>query len=311
VAGTEPQREVIPAALAGQRLDRVAAMLLGSSRSVAGALVDAGGVRVDGRVVTQRSARVEEGNVVELEPPEEEDLRPVAEPEVDVVVVHADEDVVVVDKPAGLVVHPGAGHRTGTLVGGLLARFPEIASVGAPERPGVVHRLDRGTSGLLAVARSPSAYDSLVGQLSARSVERTYVVLVLGRPDPPVGVVDAPIGRSRRAPTRMTVASDGRPARTAYRVEQQLSDDVALLRCRLETGRTHQIRVHLQAIGHPVVGDDVYGDGRRAPAPFDELGRLFLHASGLGFDHPVTGERLTFTSPLPGDLAEALARFRS
>ena len=223
MAGASPRREVIPAALAGERLDRVAAMLLGTSRAVAGGLVDAGGVRVDGQVVTQRSARLDEGSVLELDPlAEPVDDRPVAEADVAVEVVYADDDVVVVDKPAGLVVHPGAGHRHGTLVSGLLARFPEIASVGDPERPGIVHRLDRGTSGLLAVARSAAAYEGLVAQLSGRSVDREYLALVRGRPDPAVGVVDAPIGRSRRAPTRMTVASDGRPARTRYELERAL-----------------------------------------------------------------------------------------
>jgi 23S rRNA pseudouridine1911/1915/1917 synthase len=300
-------RETIPAALAGERLDRVAAMLLGTSRAVAGSVVDSGGARVDGRVVTQRSARLEEGSVVELDAPPVEEAGVEAEPSVEVDVVHVDDDVVVVDKPAGLVVHPGAGNRSGTLVGGLLARFPEIAEVGEPERPGIVHRLDRGTSGLLAVARSQAGYEGLVAQLSARSVERAYLALVLGRPDPEVGVVDAPIGRSRRVPTRMTVASDGRPARTSYEVEQAYPEGVALVRCRLETGRTHQIRVHLLAIGHPVVGDDIYGDGRRPPASLAGLDRIFLHATRLGFDHPVTGEHLAFDSPLPADLAAALA----
>jgi 23S rRNA pseudouridine1911/1915/1917 synthase len=303
-----PRREVIPGPLAGERLDRVAAMLLGSSRSVAGELVDTGGVRVDGRVVTQRSHRLEEGSVIELDPPLVETTEPEADPDVVIDVVHEDDDVVVVDKPAGLVVHPGAGHRTGTLVGGLLARYPEIAAVGEPDRPGIVHRLDRGTSGLLAVARSAAGYEGLVEQLSARTVEREYLALVLGRPDPPVGVVDAPIGRSRRVPTRMTVANDGRPARTAYEVERTYAEEVALVRCRLETGRTHQIRVHLLAIGHPVVGDVVYSDGRRAPAATAGLDRLFLHAARLGFEHPVTAQPLTFASPLPDELAIPLAR---
>ena len=312
MAGASPRREVIPAALAGERLDRVAAMLLGTSRAVAGGLVDAGGVRVDGQVVTQRSARLDEGSVLELDPlAEPVDDRPLAEGDVAVEVVYADDDVVVVDKPAGLVVHPGAGHRHGTLVSGLLARFPEIASVGDPERPGIVHRLDRGTSGLLAVARSAAAYEGLVAQLSGRSVDREYLALVRGRPDPAVGVVDAPIGRSRRAPTRMTVASDGRPARTRYELERAYEPGpVGLLRCTLETGRTHQIRVHLLAIGHPVVGDDVYGDGRPDPEPAAGLDRLFLHAAHLGFDHPTRGDHIAFDSPLPADLDAVLTRFR-
>jgi 23S rRNA pseudouridine1911/1915/1917 synthase len=210
-----------------------------------------------------------------------------------------------VDKPAGLVVHPGAGHRDGTLVGGLLARFPELASVGAPARPGIVHRLDRGTSGLLVVARTPAAFDDLVTQLSARTVERRYVAVVLGVPAPRSGVVDAPIGRSPRDPTRMAVAATGRPARTHYRVEQAFEQPVvaARLACRLETGRTHQVRVHLSAIGHPVVGDARYGGDRPAlPAP-----RPCLHAARLGFRHPSTGEEMAFEAPLPRDLEAVLA----
>jgi 23S rRNA pseudouridine1911/1915/1917 synthase len=303
-----PRREVIPAALAGERLDRVVAMLLGSSRAVAGDLVDGGGVRIDDVVVTQRSARLAEGNVIELDAvPDAVDERPVAEPDVEVVVVHADDDVVVIDKPAHLVVHPGAGNRHGTLVSGLLARYPEIAGVGDPERPGIVHRLDRGTSGLLAVARTQAAYEGLVAQLSGRTVEREYLALVRGTVDPPVGAVDAPIGRSRRMPTRMTVASDGRPARTRYELVRTYEPGpVSLVRCHLETGRTHQIRVHLLAIGHPVVGDDVYADGRPDPAPAAGLDRLFLHAAKLGFDHPVHGGHLAFESPLPDELESVL-----
>src|SRR5439155_23772111 len=170
----------------------------------------------------------------------------------------------VVDKPPDLVVHPGAGNAAGTMVAGLLARFPELAGVGEADRPGVVHRLDKGTSGLLVVARTPAAYESLVGQLSSRSVERRYRTLVWGWPEPTTGLVDAPIGRSRRDPTRMAVAAGGREARTGYETERRYHEPVeaALLECRLETGRTHQIRVHLAAIGHPVVGDARYRGAR-------------------------------------------------
>jgi 23S rRNA pseudouridine1911/1915/1917 synthase len=227
---------------------------------------------------------------------------------VEVPVVFADDDVIVVDKPAALVVHPGAGNDRGTLVAGLLARYPELTDVGQPERPGIVHRLDKGTSGLLVVARTQSAYESLVAQLSARAVDRRYAALVWGHPDPPTGLVDAPIGRSRRDPTRMAVSADGREARTGYVVQATFTDpiDAALLECRLETGRTHQIRVHLAAIGHPIVGDPRYRGARAAFA----LGRPFLHAQRLAFDHPRTGERVAYNAPLPPELVAALDRLR-
>ena len=218
--------------------------------------------------------------------------------------VHADADVIVVDKPAGLVVHPGAGNEGGTLVNGLLHAFPELAAVGDPARPGIVHRLDRGTSGLLVVARTPAAYDALVGQLSRREVERRYAALVWGVPESGAGLVDAPVGRSPRDPTRMAVVAGGRDARTRYEVRTAFERPAsALLTCRLETGRTHQIRVHLAAIGHPVVGDATYGGARAALA----LDRPFLHAEQLAFDHPTTGARLSFASALPADLEAVLA----
>jgi 23S rRNA pseudouridine1911/1915/1917 synthase len=301
------RREVVPAAVEGERLDRVVALLTGLPRARAAELVADGKVRVDGRPATARAARVVAGSTLEVEVPDEHDaddgVRP--DPSVDVPVLHVDDAVIVVDKPAGLVVHPGAGHRDGTLVGGLLARFPELADVGDPARPGLVHRLDRGTSGLLLVARTPEAHADLVAQLAARTVERRYVALVLGVPEPRAGVVDAPIGRSPRDPTRMAVSATGRPARTHYRVEAAYERPVpaARLRCRLETGRTHQVRVHLSAIGHPVVGDARYGGDRPTlPAP-----RPCLHAARLGFRHPATGEPVAFESPVPADLEAVLA----
>jgi len=298
----------VPAAVEGERLDRVVALLTGLPRARAAELVAEGKVSLDGRPAGARAARVVAGATLEVDVPDdiEDDGAVGPDPSVDVPVVHEDEAVIVVDKPAGLVVHPGAGHRDGTLVGGLLARFPELAGVGDPVRPGVVHRLDRGTSGLLVVARTPAAYDDLVAQLAARTVERRYVALVLGVPEPRSGVVDAPIGRSPRDPTRMAVAATGRPARTHYRVESAFEEPVAAARlaCRLETGRTHQVRVHLAAIGHPVVGDARYGGDRPTlPAP-----RPCLHAARLGFRHPSTGERLAFESAVPADLEEVLLR---
>ena len=228
---------------------------------------------------------------------------------VDVPAVYVDDEVIVVDKPAGLVVHPGAGVHQGTLVNGLLARFPDLADVGDATRPGIVHRLDKGTSGLMVVARTQAAYAALVDQLQARSVDRRYKALVWGSPDTAKGLVDAPIGRSQRTPTRMVVSARGKEARTRYEVLESFSDpvEVSLLECRLETGRTHQIRVHLAAIGHAVVGDDRYDGARQSLV----CPRPFLHADRLSFVHPRSGERCDFTSPLPADLEELLRILRS
>jgi 23S rRNA pseudouridine1911/1915/1917 synthase len=221
---------------------------------------------------------------------------------VEVHVRHVDDHVIVVDKQAGIVVHPGSGVVDATLVQGLLARFPELATVGQPDRPGIVHRLDRGTSGLLMVARTSEAYGSLVDQLADRTVSRLYDVVAAGLFDSERGLIDAPLGRSPRDATRRAVVGDGRPARTHYEVVERF-DAAAMTRveCRLETGRTHQIRAHLAAIDHPVVGDERYGG-----PPLAQLSRPFLHAKHLGFDHPVDGTRLTFDAELPTDLAAAL-----
>jgi 23S rRNA pseudouridine1911/1915/1917 synthase len=296
---------VVPEALAGERVDRAVAMVTGWSRAEVQAVADRGEIEVDGRVVA-KSRKLAAGERVEVHgrpavaaPPGPED--------VPVDVVYEDADVVVVLKPAGLVVHPGAGHEHGTLVHGLLARYPELAGVGAPGRPGIVHRLDRETSGLMVVARSDAAYDELVDALAAREVTREYDAVVWGHPENPRGVVDAPIGRSTTRRTRMAVRSEGREARTVYEVEEWFGrPEAARLRCRLETGRTHQIRVHLSAIGHPVVGDAAYG-GRRAGIDLD---RPFLHAERLAFAHPVTGEPLEFRAPLPSELDEVLQTLR-
>lgn len=298
--------ERLPAALDGQRLDRVVALVADVSRSSAAAVIEAGGVRVDGAAAPSGKVRVAAGALVEIDRallPRAESPRPA--PGVAFDVVHVDDAVVVVDKPAGLVVHPGAGNAAGTLVNGLLDRFPELAGVGDPMRPGIVHRLDAGSSGLLVVARTEAAAANLGAQFAARTAGRRYDALVWGHPDAAHGVIDAPIGRDRGDPLRMAVVADGRPARTEYHVVARLLAPAAVARlsCRLETGRTHQIRVHLAAVGHPLVGDTIYG-GRR---PTLGLTRPFLHAAELSFDHPVTGDRLSFTSPLPTDLTALLA----
>lgn len=298
--------ETIPASLADVRIDRVVSLIADISRNAAAVLIETGAVTLDGEVVAAGKEKVREGQTITVDiskavGPE----LPTGDPSVVLDVVYRDDDVIVVNKPAGLVVHPGAGNKSGTMVNHLLAAFPEIATVGDPMRPGIVHRLDAGTTGLIAVARTQQAYESLVEQLTLRSVTRVYSVVVWGIPTSLNGVIDAPIGRDQRDPTRMAVVVDGRPSRTHYAVERSfhVPKDASLVECRLETGRTHQIRVHLASIGHPVVGDAQYG-GVRAGL---RAGRPMLHARQLGFDHPRTGERCEFTSDLPADFAALVA----
>lgn len=286
---------------AGARLDSVLASRAEiDSRTLAERLVLSGAVRVDG-VARPKSHRLRPGAVVEVTLPDAgADERP--EPPV-VPIVYADDALLVVDKPAGLVVHAGAGGREPTLAG-------QLASLGAaggpdPTRAGIVHRLDRGTSGLLVVARSQEAWAGLVAAMRRRAVERRYLALVRGRPESRSGRIDAPIGRDRRDPTRRSLDTDEpRSAVTFFEVVETLPEH-ALLDVRLETGRTHQVRVHLSAIGLPISGDATYG------VPGDlGLERPFLHAHLLRFPHPLTGEELRFASPLPEDLERALARAR-
>jgi len=294
--------DVVPAALAGERLDRIVSLMTGASRADAAWIVTDGGATVDGAVVVSGKLRLVEGQELAIDPAHlPQPVVPQPDLSVEFTVLHADDHVIVIDKPAGLVVHPGAGNPTGTLVNGLLARFPEIAEVGQPFRPGIVHRLDVGTSGLLVVARTPLAYDHLVAALSNRDVGRRYRALVWGHPQSPYGVIDAPIGRDHRDPMKMAVVVDGKVARTHYRTLRTYRQvaEVADLECRLETGRTHQIRVHLAAIGHPVVGDGTYGGNRSAIS----VPRPFLHAAALSFAHPGDGSLVSFESPLPADLS--------
>jgi 23S rRNA pseudouridine1911/1915/1917 synthase len=307
----------LPTALEGERLDRALALLTGLSRREVNDLIDRGQVLIGARVVASHSRKVHAGERLsvagELTPVAS--APPDADAEVLVRVVWSDPEVIVVDKPAGLVVHPGAGNRTGTLVHGLLAQFPDLAvlaDASGPadqrDRPGIVHRLDKGTSGLLMVARTAEARAALMAQLASRQVGREYVTLVVGTVEADSGLIDAPLGRAIRDPTRIRIQAGGRQARTRYQVDARydLPAPTTLLHCRLETGRTHQIRVHLASIGHPVVGDERYGgkviEGLRSLQP----GRPFLHAAVLAFDHPSTGERLSFSSPLPEDLLGVL-----
>jgi 23S rRNA pseudouridine1911/1915/1917 synthase len=296
--------------MAGDRVDRAVATLTGVSRERIESLIRAGAMRVDGRVPA-KAMRLSGGEVVEVAGPwpqgDPEPGRATERPTDEALeprIVLADEEVIVVDKPAGLVVHPGAGNSSGTLVEALVLRFPDLATVGEPGRPGVVHRLDKGTSGLMVVARTEPALRTLVGQIRTREVERRYKALVGGAVSEDRGVVEAPVGRSSRDRTSMAVSRAGRWARTSFEVEERHGRpfDCTLLECRLDTGRTHQVRVHLAAIGHPVLGDDRYGTAGALG-----LRRPFLHAYLLGFRHPRTGERIEETSPLPPDLELALA----
>ncbi|HEX7100293.1 MAG TPA: RluA family pseudouridine synthase [Acidimicrobiia bacterium] len=294
----------VPEELDGERLDKVVSVLGAMSRAAARRIVDESQATLDGQTPPARH-RVAAGQVLSFPPPEEaEGIQP---EEITFDVVYEDEDVIVVDKPAGLVVHPGAGRDRGTLVGGLLHRRPEIAGIGDPDRPGIVHRLDRDTSGLLVAAASQVGYAGLREQVSRREMVREYAALVDGLFDVPTGTVDAPIARDPNRPTRRRIDPAGRPARTHYQVERSFPEaQMSLLTVRLETGRTHQIRVHLAAIDHPLAGDPVYRPGPDRV----EVPRLFLHARRLGFAHPRTGEQLTFESPLPGELASVLDRLR-
>jgi 23S rRNA pseudouridine1911/1915/1917 synthase len=292
----------VPPAAAGERLDRFLAGLEEiDSRVEAERLVGEGKVLVDGSA-RPKSHRLVGGERLQVELAEraEGGLEP---EELELRIAYEDEHLLVVDKPAGLVVHPGAGHRRGTLVHGLLAHA--IAGGDVPERPGIVHRLDRDTSGLLVVARSEEAYSGLQRLVRRRDLTREYLALVRGRPLSQRGRIEAAIGRDRRDPTRVSLdTTTPREAVTSFEL-LELMPRHALLRVALETGRTHQIRVHLAAVDLPVAGDPVYG-----VAGDLGLGRQFLHAARLAFVHPLTGGRVEAESPLPGDLVAALTRAR-
>ncbi len=294
-------KQRVPDTAAGDRLDRFLASLpeIGS-RAVAERMLAAGDVHVDG-VPRAKSHRLAGGECVEFEPPAQDESGLVAE-EMPLQIAYDDEHLLVVDKPAGVVVHPGRGHATGTLVHGLLAHD---AAGGEDERPGIVHRLDRDTSGLMVVARSEEAHRRLQSLVRRRALERHYLALVVGRPRSRSGRIEAPIGRDRRDPLRHSLDTETpRDAVTHFELVELLARH-ALLDVRLETGRTHQVRVHLGAIDLPVAGDPLYGRPH-------ELGleRQFLHAARLAFEHPFTRALVEATSPLPEDLAGALERAR-
>ena len=296
--------QAIPDSLDGERVDKALASLFEISRAQAGALVEQG-VALDGNAV-RGSDRVHAGQVlVSSEPAQALEL--VAE-DVPFEVRFEDSSVIVVDKPTGIVVHPGAKVTSGTLVSGLIYRYPELVGVGQPGRWGLVHRLDKGTSGLILVGRDNAAYESLVKQLRKRQISRVYTTLIEGQLGAPTGTVDAPIGRDPSRPMRRAVVHGGKSARTHFEVLAYFDEaDASLVRVTLETGRTHQIRVHMSSIDHPVVGDRSYGASRRDLSP----GRVFLHASELRFSHPVSGAETRVASELPDDLKSVLDRIGS
>ncbi len=320
----------------GERLDRALAACaeadgLALSRSRAKALIEAGHVRVDGAVVVDPAAKIAAGARIELDAPPPAPATPVAQ-DIALDIVHEDDDLVVLDKPAGLVVHPAAGHAEGTLVNALIAHCgASLSGIGGVARPGIVHRLDKDTSGLMVVAKTDRAHRGLAAQFADHGregpLEREYRALVWGAPARPAGTVDAPIGRHPRQREKMAVVAasraGAREAVTHWRALERFGDPgdpvASLLACRLETGRTHQIRVHMAHAGHPLLGDATYASGFRtkaarlgpdAQAALAALGRQALHAGVLGFAHPASGEALRFERPPPADFATLAAALR-
>jgi 23S rRNA pseudouridine1911/1915/1917 synthase len=303
-----PGRIAVPADWEGQRLDRALATHLDVPRSRVQAWIRAGRVRLGGRPAAKAGETLRAGIELAWDPPELIDERIVPEAG-DLAVLFEDADLVALDKPAGIVVHPGAGRRTGTLAHRLLDRYPELAGVGGPGRPGIVHRLDRGTSGAMLVARNAATHARLTRMFAARRVDKRYLAIVWGTPRGERGEMDAPIGRHPRDRKRMAAVRSGREARTGW-TRLASAGPVSLLEFRLFTGRTHQIRVHARTAGHPLVGDETYGEPRwrhlkgPAAAALAAFPRPALHAWTLTLEHPTTGEPLRIEAPVPADLRD-------
>ncbi|MEK7252912.1 MAG: RluA family pseudouridine synthase [Actinomycetota bacterium] len=290
----------VPPEYDGERCDLVVSRLAGISRSRARELIESGGVSCDGVAVSAVRHVVRTGEVLSFEPPP--DRVGLESAPLDFGVVHEDAHLAVIEKPPGVVTHPGAGRTGVTLAAGVLHRWPSVRGVGTEDRWGIVHRLDRDTSGLMVVALTAEADVGLRAAIKAHQITREYLTLVHGAPAIASGTIEAPLGRDPVRPTRIRIDPNGRPATTHYRIEERLGD-MTLLRVTLESGRTHQVRVHLASIGFPIAGDRTYGRGSGSP-------RVFLHSARLAFDHPVTGERVDVVSPLPSDLAGVLEQFR-
>lgn len=312
----EQIRFTVNASEAGTRIDQLVAERVPElSRSAAARLIRDGRVSVDGAQVSKASHRAETGNRVDIEVPAPEPADVVAQ-EIPLSIVYQDEDLAVVDKPAGLVVHPAAGHASGTLVNALLHHLDGLSGVGGELRPGIVHRLDKDTSGLLVVAKNDRAHRGLSESWNTDAIRKVYLAIVYGSPSRPTGSIEAPIGRHPRDRKKMAILDGGRSAKTLYRVLESYTG-CSLVELELRTGRTHQIRVHLQSIGHPVVGDPVYGGAqwkgiqdRRIRDLLRSVDRQALHASRLELTHPGSGDRMTFVSPLPNDMQRLLDGLR-
>lgn len=311
-----PRESIVDEARNGLRLDRALGELFSDySRNFLANLVTDGHVRIDGSPATKPSQRVETGQLLTIDVP---DATPsgIASQEIPLTVLHEDADVVVIDKPAGLVVHPAAGHPDGTLVNALLFHVKDLSGVGGELRPGIVHRLDKDTSGVMIIAKHDAAHRKLTEAWNTERVRKEYVALVYGTPSNERGTIEASIGRDPRDRKRMAVVAGGRAAITDYEVAERLRY-VSLVRCRLRTGRTHQIRVHMKHLGHPIVGDPVYSGpqwrgipDKRVQKLLSSLERQMLHAARITFAHPASGASMTFEAPLPEDFSRVLDALR-
>jgi 23S rRNA pseudouridine1911/1915/1917 synthase len=307
---------IVPPVYDGERLDRtLAALFPDHSRSSLSRLVEEGHVRLDTNEVAKTSLRVSAGQTIDVDFPPPAPASLAAE-DLPLNILYEDADIAIIDKQAGVVVHPAAGHASGTLVNALLFHVKDLSGVGGEIRPGVVHRLDKETSGVLVIAKNDQAHRTLAGQWNTERIRKEYLALVYGTPDPPRGSVNAPIGRDPRERKRMAVVSGGRHAITDYEVVERLRY-VSLLRCRLRTGRTHQIRVHMKHIGHPIVGDAVYSGPQWRGIPdkqvqkaLSSMKRQALHAARITLPHPRTGEPMTFESALARDISRLLNTLR-
>jgi 23S rRNA pseudouridine1911/1915/1917 synthase len=313
---SETRETTVGEAQSGLRLDRALGELFGEhSRNFLAHLVEDGHVRIDGSVARKVSQRVHAGQRLEIDIPEAAPTS-LASQEIPITVLHDDADIVVIDKPAGLVVHPAAGHPDQTLVNALLFHVKDLSGIGGELRPGIVHRLDKDTSGVMVIAKNDEAHRKLTAEWNTDRVRKEYFALVYGTPAHERGTIDAPIGRDPRDRKRMAVVANGRRAITDYEVAERLRY-VSLLRCRLHTGRTHQIRVHMKHLGHPIVGDPVYSGpqwrgipDKRVQKVLASLDRQMLHAAKIAFVHPGTGENVSYEAPLPRDFAEVLSGVR-
>ena len=288
----------------GRRLDVVLAETSKplESRANIQRSIRAGLISIDGITTTRSSTKVISGQIIRVKPPKDYLAPAITPSELSLNIVFEDDDIAIIDKPSGMVVHSGAGHLTDTMANAAVTRWPKISSVGDTDRPGIVHRLDRDTSGLLIIALNPTAYNNLTLMIKKHEIERIYTALVHGHPKSSSGTIDAPIGRDPHHRTRQAVIEGGRSALTHYEVIREIGQ-FSFIKVRLETGRMHQIRVHMTAIGHPIVGDQTYGK-RQGIA---NLSRQFLHASKLTFNHPISSEKISVTSKLPDDLQSAIS----